>query len=71
MSIKHIDTAAELVRFGATVKIDCAKSGAAKTLTGPEVVKCCGPGSLRACERWLKCSRCGGKEAWMTILPPL
>ena len=71
MSTKHIDTAADLVRFGASVKVDCAKCGAARTLTGPEVVKCCGPGSLRACERRLKCSRCGGKEAWMTILPAL
>ena len=48
MSTKHIDTAAELVRFGASVKIDCAKSRAANTLTGPEAVKCsdpeaCGP----------------------------
>ena len=28
-------------------------------------------GSLRTSERRLKCSRCGGKEAWLTILPPL
>ena len=28
-------------------------------------------GDLKASERRLKCSRCGGKEAWMTILPPL
>jgi hypothetical protein len=71
MSTKHIDTAADLVRFGASVKIDCAKCGAARTLNGAEVVRACGPGSLRACERRLKCSRCGGKEAWMTVLPPL
>jgi hypothetical protein len=64
-------TAADLVRFGASVKIDCRGCGASRTLSGPEVVKGCGPGSLKDCERRLKCSRCGGKEAWMTILPPL
>jgi len=71
MSTKHIDTAADLVRFGASVKIDCTKCGAARTLSGPEVVKACGSGSLRTSERRLKCTRCGGKEAWLTILPPL
>jgi ribosomal protein S27AE len=35
------------------------------------MVKACGPGSLKASEPRLKCSRCGAKEAWLTILPPL
>jgi hypothetical protein len=36
MSTKHIETAADLVRFGASTKVDC---GAARTLSGTEVVK--------------------------------
>ena len=71
MSTKHIETAADLVRFGASVKIDCGSCGASKTLNGAETVKRCGPGSLSATERRLKCFRCGRKEAWLTILPPL
>ena len=71
MSTKHIDTAADLVRFGASVKVDCGGCGASRTLSGAETVKACGPGSLKASERRLKCSRCGAKEAWLTILPPL
>jgi ribosomal protein S27AE len=71
MSKKHIGTAADLVRFGASVRIDCGKCGATKTLSGAQMVKACGAGDLRASERRLKCSRCGGKEAWLTILPSL
>ena len=71
MSTKHINTAADLVRFGASVRIDCAKCGASKTLTGAQAVRTCGAGDLRAIERRLRCSRCDGKEAWLTILPPL
>jgi hypothetical protein len=35
------------------------------------MVKACGAGDLRASERRLKCSRCGGKEAWLVVLPPI
>jgi hypothetical protein len=31
MSTKHIDTAADLVGFGASVRIDCAEYGQSKT----------------------------------------
>ena len=71
MSTKHIDTAADLVRFGASVKIECGACGSARTMSGTEMVKACGAGSLKAIEWRLKCLRCGGKEAWLTILPPL
>jgi hypothetical protein len=70
MSTKHIDTAADLLRFGASVKIECGSCGASRTLPGPEMVKACGTGSLKEIEWRLKCSRCGAKEAWLTILPP-
>lgn len=71
MSTKHVRTNADLVRFGASVKIDCGACGASKTLNGAEMVKSCGAGRLAGCERRLKCSRCGAKEAWLTVLPPL
>src|SRR5687768_16521243 len=45
MSTKHIDTAAELVRFGASVKVECGSCGASRTLGGPAMVKACGPGT--------------------------
>ncbi len=71
MSTKHIDTAGDLVRFGASVKIDCGSCAASRTLTGAEMVTACGAGRLADCERRLKCSRCGAKEAWLTVLPPV
>ena len=71
MSTKHMATAADLVRFGASVRIDCGKCGATRTFSDAQMVKACGAGDLPASERRLKCSRCGGKEAWLTVLPPL
>lgn len=63
MSAKHINTAADLVRFGASVRIDCGKCGATRTLSGTQLVQACGTGDLKASERRFRCSRCGGKEA--------
>jgi hypothetical protein len=71
MSTKHIDTAADLVRFGASVKIECLECGSARTLTGTEMVKRCGAGSLRGARGRLRCGRCRKKAASLTILPPL
>ena len=71
MSTKHIYTGADLVRLGASVKIECGRCGAAKSLSGTEMVEVGGAGNLKAIERRLVCSKCGAKEAWMTILPPL
>jgi hypothetical protein len=62
MCTKHIETAADLVRFGASVMIECGACGAAKDNDRVEVVKPCGAGSLKACEWRLKCSRCGAKK---------
>ena len=56
MSTKHIDTAANLVRLGASVKIECGSCGASRTLSGAEMVAA-GAGRLAGCERRLKCSK--------------
>jgi hypothetical protein len=71
MSTKHIRTAADLVRFGASLKIDCGGCGAARTMTGTEVVKALGRRGLHGAEQRLTCSRCGARQAWLTIVPPL
>jgi len=68
MSTKHIRTTADLVRFGAGLKIECA-SGASRTMDDFEVAKRCGTGALRDMAARLKCARCGAKEARLTILP--
>jgi len=39
MSTKHIRSTADLVRFGASLKIECENCGAARTRTGPEIVR--------------------------------
>ena len=70
MSYKHVGTAADLVRFGCSLR-ECTRCAAANTLTGPEVVRRCGPGDIGAIRRRLKCQRCGAKGARLVVLPPV
>ena len=46
MSTKHVRTAADLVRFGCSLRVECSACAAANTLSGVEVVQRCGPGAL-------------------------
>ena len=71
MSYKHVGTAADLVRFGASLRIDCTACGAARTLTGVELAAVCGTGSLERIRARLKCDRCGAKAAKLAVLPPV
>lgn len=71
MSTKHIRTTADLVRFGAGLKIECGACGAARTVGGYGAAKLGGVQSLGAFARRLKCARCGAKEARLAILPPV
>lgn len=71
MSTKHIRTIADLVRFGAGLRIECGSCGAAKTVDGFEAGKLGGAQALEVLRRRLKCSRCGKKAARLTVLPPV
>jgi hypothetical protein len=71
MSTKHVRTGADVVRFGASVRIDCRDCGATRTLSGAEFAKDCGTGSLGITAKRLKCSRCGAKYAQLMVLPPV
>jgi ribosomal protein L44E len=71
MSTKHIRTTADLVRFGAGLRIECASCGAARTVDGFEAGKLGGVQPIEALRRRLKCSRCGAKDARLAILPPV
>ena len=71
MSTKHVRTAADLVRFGCSLRIECSDCAAANTLSAVQVVQRCGRGSLEAFRRRLKCSRCGRKSARLIVLDPL
>ncbi len=71
MSTKHVDTAADLARYGCSLKVECRGCGAAKTLSAVEVVRLCGAGELGAIRGRLRCGRCGMKEAQLVILPPV
>ena len=71
MSTKHIDSAADLVRFGAALRIECTGCGAASTFSATEIAQRCGVGSLEAIRRRLKCHRCGMKAAQLVVLPPI
>lgn len=71
MSTKHIRTTADLVRFGASVRIECGECGSARTLSGAEMVRACGAGDLAEARARLKCGRCGRKAARVVVLPPV
>ena len=71
MSFKNIDTAASLVRYRCSLRIECGACGAARTMTAVEVVNRCGSGDLGAIKRRLKCERCGKKAAQLVVLPPV
>jgi len=84
MSAKHVRTAADLVRFGCSLKAECSACGAAHTMTGVEVAKVhgnasliallgCPPDSLRGTilRPRLKCRRCRLKVARLTVLSPV
>jgi hypothetical protein len=70
MSTKHVDTAADLVRFGCSLKIMCAHCGAARTMRGVEVVSRCGAGDLAAIRARLRCTKCCRKAARIAVLSP-
>ena len=71
MSFKHIGTAADLVRFGASLRIECSACAAAATLSAAQGVERCGSGGLERIRRRLKCERGGKKAARLAVLPPV
>jgi hypothetical protein len=70
MSTKHVETAADLVRYRCSLKVECTGCGAAKMMNGVDVVRRCGAADLYAIRRRLKCARCGMKAAQLVVLPP-
>ena len=71
MSFKHVGTAADLVRFGASLRIECTACAAASTMSARQLVQRCGSGDLERIRRRVKCERCGGKAARLVVLPPI
>ncbi len=70
MSTKHINTAADLVRFGASARIECSSCGSFKTVDGVSMVALCGAGSLTATVSRLSATS-AGEGARLIILPPI
>ena len=70
MSTKHIRNAADLARFNAGLRIECVSCGNCTTMDGFTAAKAFGTGSLSAVAPRLKCSRCGAKEAKLSVLSP-
>ena len=63
MSFKKVDTAGDLVRFGASLRIDCTACAATRTMTAAQVIRRCGTGNLERIRKRLRCARCGKKAA--------
>jgi rubredoxin len=71
MSYKHVGTAADLVRFGCSLKVECTACGAARTLSGVEVHQVHGNRQFAQLAPRLKCRRCRKKAAKLTVLDPI
>jgi hypothetical protein len=70
VSTKHVRTAADLVRFGSGLRVDCGACGASRTMDGFEIARNAGTGSLASIARRMRCSRCGEKDAQFAVLGP-
>ncbi len=70
MSTKHIRTAADLVRFKASLKVECGRCGNSLTLSGFEVATVSAMGELTALRSRMKCSLCSAREAKLSIITP-
>jgi len=70
MSTKHIRSAADLARFKCALRIECSSCGNARTLNGFDVAKTYGTKTFAQIRQRMKCSRCGAKEAQLTVLSP-
>ena len=71
MSYKHVGTAADLVRFGCSLKVECTACGAARTMNGVDVHHANGNRQLTQLAPRLRCRRCRKKAAKLTVLPPV
>jgi hypothetical protein len=71
MSYKHVGTAGDLVRFGCSLKVECMACGAARTLSGIEVMQVHGKVALDLLRPRLKCRHCKTKAARLPVLPPV
>ena len=71
MPTKHVRTNAQLVRFRASLKVECGESGSVKTMSGQMVVQAGGAGSFSAVRARFVCLRCGAKAAPFVVSPPL
>ena len=69
MSAKHARTRSDAACFGASVRINCRDCGATRTLSGAEIAKDYGAGSLGITAKHLKCGHCGAKYAQLMVLP--
>jgi hypothetical protein len=70
MSTKHVRSAADLARFRCGLKIECGDCGYSRTMDGIEVARAWGTKPLAQLLQRMKCSRCGAKEAQLTVLSP-
>ena len=71
MSYKHVGNAADLVRFGCSLKVECTKCGAARTMSSIEAYQALGNREFSQLERRFKCKRCSKKAARLVVLGPV
>ena len=71
MSTKHVRTTGDLVRFNCALKVECTFCHSAHTLTALAAVDRLGVVNMRGLSARFRCSRCGMKQAKVSVLPPV
>jgi hypothetical protein len=69
MSTKHVRNAADLARFQCGLN-ECGGCGYPRTLDGLDVARSWGTKPFASIQQRIKFSRCGAKEARLTVLSP-
>jgi hypothetical protein len=68
MSANLVRTGADVLRFGANVRILCRCCGSAETFGPAEFAQLYGSGSLGSAAKHSECKDCGAKQAQLLVL---
>jgi hypothetical protein len=70
MSTDLLRTGADVLRSGASIKVECRECESVLILAPDEFATLCGSGSLGSFAKRRQCDNCGAKRTQLLVLPP-
>jgi hypothetical protein len=70
MSTKLLRTGADVLRFGASIRIECRECESVVVFESNEFARLCGSASLGIFAKHRECDSCGAKRAQLLVIPP-